>query len=58
MIILVGNELKMGGLSEVLQDRLNEEITYIKEDINILNQENEILHIGKNINYKYLKPGK
>lgn len=51
MIILVGNELKMGGLSEVLQDRLNEELTYIKENINILNQENEILHIGKNINY-------
>lgn len=51
MIILVGNELKMGGLSEVLQDRLNEELTYIKEDINILNQENEILHLGKNINY-------
>lgn len=51
MIILVGNELKMGGLSEVLQDRLNEELTYIKEDINILNQENEILHLGKNVSY-------
>lgn len=51
MIILVGNELKMGGLSEVLQDRLNEEIIYIEENMNILNQENEILHLGKNINY-------
>ena len=51
MIILVGNELKMGGLSEVLQDRLNEEIIYIEENMNILNQENDILHLGKNVSY-------
>lgn len=51
MIILVGNKLRLGGLAEVISTRLNEEFSFLEENINILNQENEILSFGKDISY-------
>lgn len=50
MVLLVGNRYKMGALSEVLKNRLNEDVIFLEENINILKQENEILSYG-DVNY-------
>ncbi|MDY2960444.1 MAG: hypothetical protein SOR72_06590 [Hornefia sp.] len=47
MIVIVGDKLKLGGLADVIMNRLNEEVRYIEENISIYRQENEILNAGK-----------
>ena len=43
MIVFVGSAIKLGGLIEVAENRLDEDIEIVNEDISILRQENEIL---------------
>ena len=50
MVVIAGNDIKMGGLVEVIKHRLNEEISYIEENMNIRKQENDILAI-KDVSY-------
>ena len=47
LIVIVGDKLKLGGLADVIMNRLNEEVQYIEENISIYRQENEILNVGK-----------
>ena len=43
MIVFVGNEIKLGGLTEVAEQRLKEKIVCISENYDIVKQENDIL---------------
>lgn len=51
MVILVGNKLRLGGLVDVIKQRLDGEVFYIDESTSIKNQENDILAIN---NAKYV----
>lgn len=46
MVILVGNKLRLGGLVDVIKQRLAGEVFYIDESTSIKNQENNILAIN------------
>ncbi len=46
MVILVGNKLRLGGLVDVIKQRLDGEVFYIAESTSIKNQENDILAIN------------
>lgn len=46
MVILVGNKLRLGGLVDVIKQRLDGEVFYIDESTSIKNQENDILAIN------------
>lgn len=46
MVILVGNKLRLGGLVDVIKQRLDGEVFYIDESTSIKNQENNILAIN------------
>lgn len=43
MILFVGNRIKLGGLAEVVENRLNKTADFVDEAISIKRQENEIL---------------
>ncbi len=45
MIIFVGDKVKLGGLCEVVKNRLNDELTFIDSAVDIKKQENDILDI-------------
>ena len=51
MILFVGNSIKLGGLAEVMLNRLNEQIEYLPEYFDIRKQENDILHTAKEAGY-------
>ena len=51
MILFVGNSIKLGGLAEVMLNRLNEQIEYLPEYFDIRKQENDILHSAKEARY-------
>ncbi len=51
MIVIVGNKYKMGGLAEVIKNRLNEDVVYLEESSDILAQENDILNAAANSSY-------
>lgn len=46
MVILVGNKLRLGGLVDVIKQRVGGEVFYIDESTSIKNQENDILAIN------------
>lgn len=47
MIIIVGSEYRLSAMAEVVTKRLDETVGYIKENISIKNQENDILALGE-----------
>lgn len=47
MIIIVGSEYRLSAMAEVVTKRLDETVEYIKENISIKNQENDILALGE-----------
>ena len=46
MVIFVGDRVKLGGLCEVIKNRLNDESVFIDEARDIKKQENDILAAG------------
>lgn len=50
MVILIGNKIRLGGLVDVIKNRLGDEVFFITESTSIKNQENDILAI-KNAKY-------
>lgn len=51
MILTVGNKIKLGGLIEVIKIRLGDDIKNVPENSNIRNQENDVLHEGREAKY-------
>ena len=47
MVIIVGSEYRLSAMAEVVTKRLDETVRYIKENISIKNQENDILALGE-----------
>lgn len=47
MVIIVGSEYRLSAMAEVVTKRLDETVGYIKENISIKNQENDILALGE-----------
>lgn len=51
MIVFVGNRIKLGGLIDAAENRLDEEVVCVDESFNIVKQENDILLNSEGASY-------